>query len=538
MENFLNSITANRWLPLPLDFVLDKYNPTSLKVLSLFFIWMGVIGISMLSVAWVSPSEFMLLDEGQQTINQFFLFYPPLILGTLLLFWVGFEWGFIPLFLSGFAITFSASVTYYWGLLFGIAFVLGLGIYALAYYCVPFDPALRDMKSFAFYVVVSFFAAIASSLGSFVWSDFFGLNAYETITLWKGWWTGMFLQSVFIVGPVLYLMTPSVSKYRQKLFPNFPRPKVTLGWIYTAIASVAVVLMLFIVGAKILGTETIHQQVESLDAGVGEQIIRSNDSLEIISWISIALVMVLGVGSIYLVGSWNKKLKEKVDLKTDQLKKSQKQLQNALSERDLLLDTIHDRVRNNLTMVLALLELQLKGGEDKSNDEILKDSYSRIRSLALIHETMVQSETFERVNLKSFAIKLSNRLQKSFGTSLQNIEVSMNVQEIETHIDRAVPIAMILNELMVNAFMHGFADFPKGVVFVSLEMQAKELVLQVRDNGRPLPDDFENITKRTLGFKLIRTLVKQLQGTLEIIDKKTAMFEVRVPRKILKSEKA
>jgi hypothetical protein len=109
-----------------------------------------------MSVLWISPAEFLLFEKGQASINQFFLFYPPLILGTRLLFWVGFEWGFIPLFLSGFFITFSASVTYYWGLLFGIAFVLGLGIYALAYYCVPFDPGLRDLKSFAFFTVVSF----------------------------------------------------------------------------------------------------------------------------------------------------------------------------------------------------------------------------------------------------------------------------------------------------------------------------------------------------------------------------------------------
>ncbi len=536
MENkaIENNITG-RWLPMPLDFLLEKYDPTSSKVLYLLLLWMGVVGVSLLSVVWVSPPEFLLIEEGQHTINQFFLFYPPIILGTLLLFWLGFEWGFIPLFLSGFIITFSASVTYYWGLLFGIAFVLGLAIYALAYYCVPFDPALRDLKSFTFYVVVSFFAAIASSLGSFIWSEFFGLDAYETITLWKGWWTGMFLQSVFIVGPILYLLTPAISKYRRKVFPDFPKPNVTLGWIYTAIASVAVVLLLFIVGAKILGTETLHQQVDALESGVGEQIIQSNDSLEIISWISIALVMVLGIGSIYLVGSWNKKLTEKVDLRTDQLKKSQQKLQEALGERDLLLDTIHDRVRNNLTMVLALLELQLKGDQEKSNDEILKDSHSRIRSLALIHETMVQSQTFGQVNLKSFAIKLSNRLQKSFETALQHIEVSMNANDIEIHIDRAVPIAMILNELMVNAFMHGFTDLTKGVVFVSLEMQDDQLFLQVRDNGRPLPDNFDQVTKKTLGFKLIRTLVKQLQGELRIVDKKTSKIEIRVPKHVIKS---
>ncbi|MDZ7683299.1 MAG: sensor histidine kinase [Fodinibius sp.] len=536
MENKVTgSATAGRWVPLPLDYVLDKYNVTSSGVLALLGSWILLIAVSIGSVMWISPSEFLLLDSGQTSINQFFFFYPPLIIGTLLLFWVGFEWGFIPLFLSGFVITFSASVTYYWGLLFGIAFVLGLGIYGLVYYCVPFDPALRDLKSIAFFTVISFFAAIASSLGSFVWSDFFGLSTVQTITLWKGWWTGMFLQSMVIVAPLLYLFTPRVVAYRKKVFPRLPKPTVTLGWIYSAIGSVAVVLVLFIIGAKVLGTETLYQQMQTMDAGVSKKLIQSNASLEIISWISIGLVLVLGSGSIYLVGSWNKNLQDEVERKTEQLVRSQNKLEEALNERDLLLDTIHDRVRNNLTMVLALLELQLKGNKEKSNKEILKDSHSRIRSMALIHETMVQAKSFERVNLKNFAIKLSNRLQKSFESSTQNIEVSMNAEEVEVHIDRGVPIAMILNELMVNAFMHGFTDMSKGVVFVCIEKWDDRLHLEVRDNGHPLPPDFEDITKKTLGYKLIRTLVKQLQGELKILNKEKSAIRVLVPLEMLEA---
>lgn len=497
-------------------------------------LWVLVIFLSIGSVMWISPSEFLLMEEGQSSINQFFLFYPPVILGTLLLFWMGFEWGFIPLFLSSFAITLTASVTYYWGLLFGIAFVLGLGIYALAYYCVPFDPALHDLKSFAFFTIVSFFAAIASSLGSFVWSDFFDLNPFQTITLWKGWWTGMFLQSMFIVAPILYLLTPAVSSFREQIFPEYPEPKVTLTWIYSAIGSVVIVLLLFIIGAKILGTENLYHQINSLDTGMSQRLLQSGESLQVISWISIGLVLVLGVGSIYLVGSWNRNLQKQVDRKTRQLTKSQNKLEEALEERDLLLDAIHDRVRNNLTMVLALLELQLKGNDEKSNEEILKDSHARIRSMALIHETMVQSQTFDQVNLKNFAIKLSNRLQKSFESSQQNIEVSMNAQEIMVHIDRAVPIAMILNELMVNAFMHGFKELSKGVVFVTIEKKRDELFMEVRDNGHPLPPNFENIINKTLGYKLIQTLVKQLQGEYAIVDKKSSRIEVRIPDKMLK----
>jgi two-component sensor histidine kinase len=485
---------------------------------------------------WISPSESMLIDSGSSSINLFFLFYPPLILGTLLLFWVGFEWGFIPLFLSGFIITFTASVTYYWGLLFGIAFVLGLGIYALAYYCVPFDIGLRDFKSFVFFTVVSFFAAIASSLGSFVWSDFFGLSPTETTMLWKGWWTSMFLQSMIIVAPLLYLCTPWISSVKEKIFPDPPEPKVTLGWIYSAIGSIALVLLLFIVSAKILGTEGLYQQIQTLDSAMGQKLMQSNESLQIISWISIGLVLALGSGSIYLVGSWNKKLKEQVERKTDQLSLSREKLELALEDRDLLLNAIHDRIRNNLTMVLALLELQLKGEDGKSNEDLLKDSHARIRCLALIHETMVQSENVQEVNFKNYIVKLSNRLQKSFEDTKQNIEVSLNLEEVIVHIDRAVPVALIINELMVNAFMHGFEGLEKGVVFVDVTQMGNKLHLKIRDNGRPLPPDFDTITKRTLGFKLIKTLVKQLQGKYKILDREEPCFEVIVPNEMLDAQ--
>lgn len=528
-----NRTVANRWIPLPLDFLLEEYDFTSLRVMGLLGGWIGIIAVAIWSVIFISPTEFLLLQGEQFTINHFFVFYPPLILGTLLLFWVGFEWGFIPLFLSGFVITFSASVTYYWGLLFGVAFILGLAIYALAYYCVPFDPALRDLKSFAFFTVVSFIAAIASSLGSFIWSDFFDLSSYETITLWKGWWAGMFLQSMLIIAPILYLLTPWITSKRKQVFPRLPVPKVTLPWIYSAIGSVVVVLLLFVIGARILGTEVVYQQIGNLNSDATKMLLHTSESLQMVSWISIGLVLVLGSGSIYLVGRWNKNLQDEVERKTEELVKSQHNLAEALSERDLLLDSIHDRVRNNLTMVLALLELQLKGEKGKSNEEILKDSHSRIRTLALIHETMVESNSFEEVNMKNFAVKLSNRVQKSFESSNQDIEVSMNVEELQVHIDNAVPIAMILNELLANAYMHGFNDLEKGVVFISLQEKNSRLYLEVRDNGRPLPLDFDEQTKKTLGFKMIRTMVRQLNGELTVVDRENPYFRVVLPGEVL-----
>lgn len=534
MDNNLgDKNSSRRWIPLTLDFLLTKYKLKDRRLLLLLGLWIVTIAFCILSTVWISPSKFMLIESTRNSTSLFFLFYPPLILGTLLLFWFGFEWGFIPLFLSAFLITFNTGITYYWGLLFGVAFVLGLGIYAITYFCVSFDPALRDLKSFTFFTVISFFAALGSSLGSFVWSDFFGLEAYKTTLLWKGWWTGIFLQCMLIIAPLLYFFTPAVYRVRKKYFPNPPEPQVSIGWIYSAIGSVAVVLLVFIVAAKMLGSEALTSQLASLQPGEARNLVQTSESLQIISWISIGLVLSLGTGGIYLVGSWNQRLIEEVDKKTLLLQQSEGQLKEAVEERDLFLDTIHDRIKNNLTMVLALLELQLKNVVDKPIAEILKDSHSRIRCLALIHETMNQSDSFREVDIKKYAVKLSNRLQKAFQDKDQDIEVSMNVQEVTVDIDDAVPIAMILNELMVNAYIHGFKKRTNGVIFVEFMEYPEGLLLRVRNNGNPLPADFDTLSQNTLGFKLIRTLVKQLQAEFTIENREKPSFSVNIPVNVM-----
>lgn len=521
--------SIRRWIPLPLDYILSKYKLSNLKLVAVLCFWVSIIALSIISTIWISPSEFMLIEKGGNATSLFFLFYPPLILGSLMLFWLGFEWGFIPLFLSTFVVTFGMGITIQWGLLFSIAFVLGLGIYAITYYCVPFDPALRDLKSFVFYTVISFFAAMASSLGSFVWSDFFDLETYKTTLLWKGWWTGMFLQSMLIIAPLLYIFTPAVYQFRDKHFSKVPTPKVSLAWIYSAIASVAIVLLLFIIGAKMLASEALANQLAILTPKVGSGLVQTSESLQIISWISIALILSLGTGGIYLVGSWNKQLQTKVDFKTKQLRKNEELLRKALGERDLFLDTIHHRIRSNLTKILALLEFQQKNKVEKSISEILKDFYSRISCLALIYETMEGSNSFRNLDVNKYAIKLSNRLQIRFQTFYRNIDVLLNIENVIVDIDQAVPLAMIMNELMVNAYIHGFKNRVAGVIIVELIQGDEELMLRIRNNGSSFPTNFERITQKTLGYKLIRTLVKQLQGELSIEDRKKPSVSIKVP---------
>jgi len=517
------------WTPFTIDHLLTNHGLVRGKTFILLIVWIMTIAVSILSVIYMTPDSWVAGNLDRSAIYSFFMLYPPLIIGTLLLFWLGFEWGFIPVFLATFVIAFASEMPFYWAMLFGIAFVLGLGIYALSYYCVPVDKSLRSLKSFTFFVVVSTIAAIASSLGSFIWSFVHDLTVTQTMILWRGWWTGVLLQTIFVIAPLLFLLTPHVEKLKQKWFEE-PAPNiVTLNWIYGAILSVTLVLGLFIIGANSLGMQIVDNLGSVLTSPSSERVLHATESFQVITWISMGLVLVLGLGGIYLVGTWNKNLKEEVEIKTNELQRSENELKKTLEEKELLLGGIHDRMRNNLTIILALLELQVKNAGQRELDEVLRDSHSRLRSLALVHETMFQSKSVDALNMKMYTIKLANRLHQSHKHRHKEIETTINSDEIFIDIDRAMPFAMVLNELLVNAYLHAFDENVKGVIQVGFEMDGKNYIIEVKDNGKGLPENLEQLEKKHLGLKLVKMLVKQMRGSFEITDTERSAFLFTIP---------
>lgn len=523
--------TANVYQPLTMDYLLGKFGIRDLKFITLFSIWVGLIGLSISSV-FIVEHFFGFSDIlNQDKIGQVFLIQIPMLIGMMLVFWLGFEWGFIPVFVSTFVLAFTASMTWYWSLLYSMSFTLGLSVYALCYYCVSFDLSLRNIKSFTFYIVVSLFAALACSLGAFVWSRFYNLPLFETLVIWKSWWVSLFLQSFLIGGPLLYFLTPAVYRLRKKQFDIPPKNEVSLTWIYSAITTVVLVLVMFIISAKLLGSQSIEQELAG--SGVTSDAIASmtsvNESFEIVTWISITLVFFIGLGSIYLVGSWNKSLQKEVDDQTHELREKELRLSSALNERNQLLNEIHDRVRTNLTMVLAVLELQLKSDSNKTNEQILRDSHSLIRSLTIVHESMSQTKRANHVDLKNYAIKLSNRIEQSLRKEQKNITLKVHADDgIDLDMDRAIPFAMITNELVMNACIHGFKKGDKGHVVIEIFKSEDKLFLKVTDSGIGLPSNFEQKTAKGIGMRIIRAFAKQLNATLDYSSDEATSFKLQI----------
>lgn len=518
--------------PLTLDYALEKFGLGSRRFLVLLGIWIVLIGLSITSVFLVENIFGFSDILNQDKIGQVFLIQVPMLIGMLLVFWVGFEWGFIPVFVSTFVLAFTASMVWYWSLLYSMSFTLGLAIYALVYYCVSFDVGLRSLKSFTFYIVVSLFAALACSLGAFVWSRFYNLPLFETLIIWKSWWVSLFLQSCLVGGPLLYFFTPAIYRFRDKKFDIPPKSEVSLKWIYSAISVVVLVLAMFIISAKLLGSQSIENEIAG--SGMSSQIFTSmmsvNESFEIVTWISITLVFFIGIGSIYLVGSWNKSLQEEVEGQTHELRAKELKLSNTLDERNQLLNEIHDRVRTNLTMVLAILELQLKSDTRKTNEQILKDSHSLIRSLTIVHESMAQTKQANTVDLKNYAIKLCNRIEQSLRKEQKNIQLKVHADDnINMEMDKAIPFALIINELVMNACIHGFDRGEKGLVVVEMFKGKQELTAKITDNGKGLPVNFETSAKKGIGMRIVRAFGKQLNAEIEIASEDATSFKVRVP---------
>lgn len=511
------------WNPVALDQLLGRVQKEPIKVTFTIIGWVTLIGVSIASVLIMIPESWVAVQVEQANVAAFFLIYPPLVIGSLLLFWLGFEWGFIPVFLSSFVIAFSAEMPIQWSLLFAFSFILGLGIYALAYYCVPVSTNLRSIKSVAFFTVVSLVAAMASSLGSFVWSLDQGLSAIMTVKIWNGWWTGAFFQSILIVGPLLAIFTPTILRQREKLISVETREPVTLGWIYGAITSVVVVVMMFVVGGRILGNRGISEAVVNAEVISVSKVFQATESYQLIFWISIGIILTVGLTGIYLVSSWNKSLQEEVDKQTYQLTKKGDELQKALSERDLLLNEIHGRVQNNLGIILALFELQLKRTGDDSLVETLRDSKSRIRAISLLHELLSQSGEHSSMNLKSYVIKLSNRLEQDYRHHNTKSDISLYSGDLLMDLERAVPVCMVVNEILSRVYESLHTEEVSGVVSIDLYADDEQFYIVVRENGQLPAHLFNWENKSELSMRLVRSLTKQIKGEMILDDEKNSI---------------
>ncbi len=169
-----------RWRPLTTDYLLTEFKLTDLKLLLYLAVWFAIVIGGFYLSAMITKHEWFAVSIGNLELTELFIFNPVLILGILLLYWFGFEWGFLPVYLNAFVVAFLSGIPILWSSLIGLSFVLGMGLYALAYHSIRIDYNLRNLKSITFFIVVTFLASFASSMGSFICGFFHELTAQQT----------------------------------------------------------------------------------------------------------------------------------------------------------------------------------------------------------------------------------------------------------------------------------------------------------------------------------------------------------------------
>lgn len=194
-------------------------------------------------------------------------------------------------------------------------------------------------------------------------------------------------------------------------------------------------------------------------------------------------------------------------------------------QKELLLREIHHRVKNNLAIVISMLSLQTRSNPDPVLGSIIQDIELRIRSMALIHEHLYRSENLDRIPLADYLKSLSAIIASTMHRS--NIKFEGDMESLEANIEAALPIGLITNELLTNAFKYAFPDNRQGQITLTLKrMGADDILLQIKDNGVGLPENFSFEDQNTLGTFMVRLLVEQLYGKMEVINNGGTTFRI------------
>ncbi|MDZ7716167.1 MAG: PAS domain S-box protein [Balneolaceae bacterium] len=193
----------------------------------------------------------------------------------------------------------------------------------------------------------------------------------------------------------------------------------------------------------------------------------------------------------------------------------EKELQQSLNEKEVLLQEIHHRVKNNLAVVSGLLQIQRFSSDDENVNKVLANSEMRIRSMALIHEKLYQSNSLSEIDFKAYIEDLLKTIRKTIQFD-EDIEVQINCDSVSVNVNQAVPCALILNELVSNAMEHAFEDSSGGKITINIHESEGRLVVKVADNGKGMPEDFDLNSVETMGFTIVQTLFKQLEADFEI----------------------
>ncbi len=239
------------------------------------------------------------------------------------------------------------------------------------------------------------------------------------------------------------------------------------------------------------------------------------------------------------VGSGSRHVRERAEVEADDdgapgclrvtvqditsFKEAQLKVEQSLAEKEVLLQEIHHRVKNNLQVVSSLLALQAMSATEEALSRPLVESQRRVQAMAQIHELMYQSADLTRIDFEEYVKRLRTAVDHA-----DSVAIVVDVSTPPLTIDVAVPCGLITSELVTNAYLHAFPDGREGTITVRLDVDGDDWVLSVEDDGIGVDEPIREGTEADgLGLRLVRALAHQLHGELHIRSGERTVFEVR-----------
>ncbi len=215
----------------------------------------------------------------------------------------------------------------------------------------------------------------------------------------------------------------------------------------------------------------------------------------------------------------------------------QRNLEDIIAEKELLLSEIHHRVKNNMQLISSMLMIQTHYIDSPPFKQVVKECQDRIRAMSLVHESLYQSHNWRAVQFLDYATTILNRLALSYQSPSCVIQYELIMPSITLPIDYAISLGLVLNELITNAYKYAFTNRSEGHIRVEMtELSANRYELSVHDNGVGFPNDIELSRSHSMGMQLITTLCRQLSAELTLEKRNGTRFVIVFS--IMKQEEA
>jgi two-component sensor histidine kinase len=215
------------------------------------------------------------------------------------------------------------------------------------------------------------------------------------------------------------------------------------------------------------------------------------------------------------------------------VKASQKQISEQSDQLKLMMKELHHRVKNNLAIVSSLLKIQSSKIEDEKAVQAVRQGQQRVEAMSLIHQRLYQTDKVTNINIKEYINDLADSLMSAYGYTPDQFDLGINIEKEQLDVDLAIPLGLIINELLTNSFKYAYQKVERPALLISLKTN-NGLTLEVQDNGPGIDLERWQKAKDSFGKKLIAGLTKQIGGTFTMENKEGSYFKLQIPQEKLK----